>query len=61
MKTNKETTKVEFIEVVKHIGNFNNWKGFIGLYFTKSEIRLMKKYGVTENKTIKEVYNILIN
>lgn len=58
MKTKKKT-KSEFIELVKDFGAFNNWKGFIGLYFTKAEVRQMKKYGVTEDCTIKEVYNIL--
>lgn len=58
MKKNQKT-RSEFIEKVNSFGVFNGWKGFIGLYFTKAEVMQMKKYGVTENHTIREAYNLL--
>lgn len=34
-------------EKVKDFGDFNNWKGFVGLYFTKKELRqIAKEIGV---------------
>lgn len=58
MKANQKT-KFDFIEEINSFGIFNGWKGFIGLYFTKAEVKQMNKYGVTEDHTIKEAYDIL--
>jgi hypothetical protein len=49
------------IELIKEIGDFNNWHGCIGLYLTQKQLRPLKKYGVTEATTLKEVYNIIKN
>jgi len=45
---------------IMDFGAFNNWKGFIGLYFTKKELReIAKLCGLkakdVENYTIKEI------
>lgn len=40
--------------------DFNAGRGYIGLYFTKKEIRLLKReYNITENDTLKEAYDKL--
>lgn len=40
---------------------FNNGRGYIGLYFTKKEMRLLKReYGITESDTLTEAYNKVI-
>lgn len=46
-------------EQLKEIGTYNNWKGYIGLYFTTKELRALKKFGITIDDTIKEAYNKL--
>lgn len=53
---------MDYKELIKNYGNFNNWRGFIGLYFTKKQLReIAKLIGVKfsdiEAMTIKEVYN----
>jgi hypothetical protein len=55
----KMETKTYFLELVKQFGEFNNWKGYIDLYFTVKDMRKLKKLGVTKNNTIKEAYQIL--
>lgn len=47
------------IQKIKYFGDFNEWRGFIGLYLTTKEIRQLKKYGITSNTTIKDAYKIL--
>lgn len=47
-------------ERVFNAGNFNAWKGCIGLYFTKKEVRAMK-HGITEDTPIRDAYNLLAN
>lgn len=47
-------------EKILDIGLFNNWKGYIGLYLNKKEIRILKKSVPNcENMTIKQIYNSL--
>ena len=46
-------------EKLLNIGTYNNWRGCIGLYLTKKEIRSLKRLGITEGTTIKEAYNLL--
>lgn len=46
-------------EKILNIGTFNNWRGCMGLYLTKKEIRSLKKLGITESTPIKEAYNLL--
>lgn len=48
-------------ETIKNIGKFNNWKGCMGLYFTKKELRAMKEYGITDSTPIREAYDIIAN
>lgn len=47
---------------IKSAGDFNGWKGNIGLYFNTKEVRLIGKeigiaYAQVKNMTISEVYN----
>ena len=46
-------------DLVKNAGDFNNWKGCMGLYFTQKTIRPLKKLGITVETSIKEAYSIL--
>lgn len=50
-------------EKVKDFGDFNNWKGFVGLYFTKKELRqIAKEIGVEakdiESYKLSDVWNL---
>ena len=47
------------IQKIKTIGEFNAWRGFIGLYLTSKEIRSLKKFGITKDMTIKQAYDKL--
>lgn len=39
---------------------FNGWKGYIGLYLTQKELRLIKGAGIDyENMTMKQVFERL--
>ena len=49
----------DMIQKIKEIGEFNAWRGFIGLYLTTKEVRSLKKFGITSETTIKEAYKIL--
>lgn len=56
--------KEEFKARIFDLGSFNNWKGFIGLYFTKKELRVIAKLcGIpakeVENYRINEIYEII--
>ena len=45
---------------LKELGTFNEWKGYIGLYLTKKELRQISRAGIDyETLTMKEVYNRL--
>lgn len=46
-------------EKVKNMCEYNNGKGCVALYFTKKEIRQLKKYGIKDNHTILDAYNII--
>lgn len=54
-------SKKEMIQKIKSFGEFNNWRGFIGLYLTSKEGRQLKKYGITSETTIRDAYEILCN
>ena len=54
-------SKKEMIQKIKSFGDFNNWRGFIGLYLTTKEVRQLKKYGITSDTTIRDAYEILCN
>jgi len=50
-------------ERIKDFGEFNGWKGFIGLYFTKKELRVIaKEVGIKAkeigNYKLVEIYNL---
>lgn len=47
------------LEKIKDFGEFNNWKGCIGLYFNQKDIRPLKKLGITTGTSIKDAYIIL--
>ena len=62
-QANKEVLTIKIHKAMKekllNIGTYNNWRGCMGLYLTKKEIRGLKKLGITESTTIKEAYNLL--
>ncbi len=59
-KTNKETKKYKIMkEKIKDFGEFNGWRGCMGLYFNTKQLRPLKKYGITAATTLEEAYNIL--
>lgn len=52
-------------ELIENEGKFNDWKGCIGLYFTKKQLRQIAKeikvpYREIECLKIKEVYNLYL-
>lgn len=47
------------IQKIKSLGEFNEWRGFIGLYLTTKEVRSLKKFGITKDMTIKQAYDKL--
>lgn len=55
---NKLNTKI-MKEEIKNFGEFNNWRGCMGLYFSTKQLRPLKKYGITAATTLKEAYNTL--
>lgn len=46
-------------EKIKEFGEFNGWRGCMGLYFNTKQLRPLKKYGITAATTLEEAYNIL--
>lgn len=56
VKTNKYKIMKEKI---KDFGEFNGWRGCMGLYFNTKTLRLLKKYGITAATTLEEAYNII--
>ena len=46
-------------EKIKDFGEFNGWRGCMGLYFNTKELRPLKKYGITAATTLEEAYNII--
>ena len=49
-------------EKIIYFYDYNAGRGYIGLYFTKKEIRLLKReYNITENDSLKDAYNKVIN
>ena len=45
---------------LSELGTFNGWKGYIGLYLTQKELRLIKKAGIDyENMAMKQVFERL--
>ena len=41
---------------IENLGNFNAWRGFVGLYLTKKELRTLKPYRITEDTTLLNAY-----
>lgn len=48
-------------ERIREVGEFNGWRGCMGLYFTQKQLRPLKKYRITAATTLKEAYNIINN
>lgn len=44
---------------IKNFGEANNWRGCIGLYFTKKKVNSLKKLGISEGTPIKEAYKLI--
>ena len=47
------------LELIKGFGEFNNWRGCIGIYFTQKDLRPLKKLGITAETSLKDAYTIL--
>ena len=52
---------IKMKERIRKVGEFNDWRGCMGLYFTQRQLRPLKKYGIIEATTLKEAYNIINN
>lgn len=48
-------------EKIKDFGEFNGWRGCMGLYFNTKTLRTVKKYGITSSTTLQNAYKILSN
>lgn len=46
---------------IKDFGEFNGWRGCMGLYFNTKTLRTVMKYGITSATTLQDAYNILSN
>lgn len=46
-------------ERIKYFGDYNCWRGCIGLYFTQKELRSLKKFGITSATTLQEAYYLI--
>ena len=44
---------------IKNMCEYNNGKGSVALYFTKKEMRELKKLGINETHTIQDANNII--
>ena len=56
----KQTNKYKIMkEIIKEFGEFNGWRGCMGLYFNTKQLRPLKKYGITAATTLEEAYNII--
>lgn len=60
LEIKKQTNKYKIMkEKIKDFGEFNGWRGCMGLYFNTKQLRLLKKYGITAATTLEEAYNII--
>lgn len=58
----QKTNKYKIMkEIIKDFGDFNGWRGCMGLYFNTKTLRTVKKYGITSATTLQDAYNILSN
>ena len=56
----QQTNKYKIMkEIIKEFGEFNGWRGCMGLYFNTKQLRPLKKYGITAATTLEEAYNII--
>lgn len=56
----QKTNKYKIMkEKIKDFGEFNGWRGCMGLYFNAKQLRPYTKYGITAATTLEEAYNIL--
>lgn len=46
-------------EQIKNFGDYNCWRGCIGLYFTRKQLCSLKKFGITSSTTLQEAYNLI--
>ena len=44
---------------IKIFGDFNGWRGCMGLYFNTKALRSLKKYGISSDTTLVDAYKIL--
>lgn len=52
-------------ERIESVGKFNNWNGYIGIYFTKKQLRQIAHeinvpFKDIENMKIQEVYDLYV-
>ena len=55
----KDMNTTNMKEQIKDIGNYNCWRGRMGLYFTQKQLRSLKKFGITSAPTLQEAYNLI--
>ena len=52
--------RTELKKLVLNHGTFNNWKGYVGLYLTTSQLRTLKRYvPLYETLSLKSIYEAL--
>lgn len=44
---------------LEEAGNYNNWRGYVNMYFTLARVRTLKNYGISHETTIKDAFNIM--
>jgi hypothetical protein len=56
----KQLTRAELKKLVLNHGTVNNWKGYVGLYLTTSQLRNLKRYvPAFDTKSLKSIYEAL--
>lgn len=51
----KEELKQKYVEQIKDFGTFNNWKGYISMYFNQKQLREISKFLDIKFKDLKEM------
>lgn len=48
---------MNYIELIKNFGEYNNWRGYVDYFFTKKQQRDLKRlYGIANHDSIKTAY-----
>jgi len=54
-----KTTAPITLPELEEVGNYNNWRGYVEMYFTLARVRTLKNYGITRETTIKDAFGIM--